>query len=130
SAKAAAVRAPSGVDGQALKHAVFGNPPKNPPPPSPIAGVTITARDAQTGKVAGTATTDQSGDFHLALPAGKYKLEAKSGRNWTYSEDVTVTANRWLKLKSHFRYSGPPIPVASHGRVARANLGANQFKVA
>ncbi len=103
----------SGVEGKALRFPVFGNAPTFKVPPTPVVGVEMVVKDAKTGKEVGRTKTDKEGKFQVDLPAGDYKIEAKDGKHWEYSESFKVKANERVKLRFvHFRYIGPPIPSA------------------
>ncbi len=116
----------SGVDGQALHHVLQGIVPLKPVPSVPIAGIDIIAKDAVTGKEIARAKTDKDGKYRLALPKGNYKLEAKYGSNWTYSQDVKVLASKWVNLKSNFKHdgNGPLPPSAPPGNAKGAVSGS------
>ncbi len=104
----------SGIEGQALKHALMGTAPPKPIPPSPIKGAQIVVKDAKTGKEVASVKTDKDGKFKLTLPPGEYKVTGKQGK-WSFDHKVKVTANTWSDLKGmHFRYNGPLPPVQPH----------------
>lgn len=100
----------TGIDGQALRRPLQGIVPVNPPEPLPVAGVKLVARDAGSNKEVAHTTSAKDGSYHFDLPPGKYKLEAKFGALWHYTQTVEVPAKNRLALKSFFRYTGNSFP--------------------